>query len=219
MARAAKVLHRPVEVREALPVPRGAEDTERGQHRAGDVLKRLGTEVLKLKQGVLVGGDDPDQKPPFQVDGFLFVTDVDLYTARTDGVMAALISKLDCALVSVRRQREAFYKRKANPTKQRSRLVKELLRMAGRLRGLRGGDGSKGRPSRGDQTMAIEAGLPSHRKRCSPGSRAKIGARTSSSSMSSRPASRCLLGARIHSRQPPRGTLPHGWSRDRNAAP
>jgi len=137
VARAAKVLHRPVEVREALPVPRGAEDTERGQHRAADVLKRLGTEVLKLKQGVLVGGDDPDQKPPFQVDGFLFVTDVDLYTARTDGVMAALISKLDCALVSVRRQRESFYKRKANPTKQRSRLVKELLRMAGRLRGMK----------------------------------------------------------------------------------
>jgi predicted Zn-dependent protease len=137
VARAAKVLHRPIEVRELLPVPRGAEDTERGQHRAADVLKRLGAEVLKLKQGVLVGGDDPDQKPPFQVDGFLFVTDVDLYTARTDGVMGALISKLNCALVSVRRQREAFYKRKANPTKQRSRLVKELLRMGGRLRGMK----------------------------------------------------------------------------------
>ncbi len=50
VARAAKVLHRPIEVREALPVPRGAEDTERGQHRAADVLKRLGAEVLKLKQ-------------------------------------------------------------------------------------------------------------------------------------------------------------------------
>jgi predicted Zn-dependent protease len=86
---------------------------------------------------VLVGGEDPDQKPPFQVDGFLFVTDVDLYTAHTDGVMAALISKLNCALVSVRRQREAFYRRKANPVKQRARLVKELLRMGGRLRGMK----------------------------------------------------------------------------------
>jgi predicted Zn-dependent protease len=34
----------------------------------------------------------------------------------------------------VRRLREAFYRRKADPVKQRSRLVKELLRMAGRLR-------------------------------------------------------------------------------------
>ena len=137
VTRAAKVLHQPLEVREALPVPRGAEDTERGQHRAADVIKRLGTEVRKLKPGVLVGGEDPDQKPPFQVDGFLFVTDVDLYTAHTDGVMAALISKLNCALVSVRRQREAFYRRKANPVKQRARLVKELLRMGGRLRGMK----------------------------------------------------------------------------------
>jgi len=137
VARAAKVLRQPLEVREALPVPRGAEDTERGQHRAADVIKRLGTEVRKLKPGVLVGGEDPDQKPPFQVDGFLFVTDVDLYTANTDGVLGALISKLNCALVSVRRQREAFYRRKANPVKQRARLVKELLRMGGRLRGMK----------------------------------------------------------------------------------
>ena len=40
------------------------------------------------------------------------------------------------SVVSVRRQREAFYRRKADPNRQRSRLVKELLRMAGRLRGL-----------------------------------------------------------------------------------
>jgi archaemetzincin len=136
-ARAAKVLHQPVELREALPVPRGAEDAERGQHRAADVIQRLGNEVRKLKPGELVGADDPEAKPPFQVDGFIFVTDVDLYTARTDGVMAALISKLHCALISVRRQREAFYRRKADPVRQRARLVKELLRMAGRLRGMK----------------------------------------------------------------------------------
>lgn len=137
VARAAKVLHRPMEVREPLPVPRGAEDPERGQHRAAEVIKRLASEVLKLKQGELVGADDPEAKPPFQVDGFLFVTDVDLYTARTDGVLAALIAKLNCALISVRRQREAFYRRKADPVRQRARLVKELLRMAGRLRGMK----------------------------------------------------------------------------------
>jgi archaemetzincin len=137
VTRAVKVLHQPVEVREPLPVPRGAEDPARGQHRAADVIQRLGNEVRKLKQGVLVGADDPEAKPPFQVDGYVFVTDVDLYTARTDGVMAALISRLHCALISVRRQREAFYRRKADPVRQRARLVKELLRMAGRLRGMR----------------------------------------------------------------------------------
>jgi predicted Zn-dependent protease len=124
-------------VREGLPVPRGAEDPERGQHRAAEMIKRLGTEVLKLKQGALIGADDPEAKPPFQVDGFVFVTDVDLFTARTDGVMGALISGLHCALISVRRQREAFYRRRADPTRQRTRLVKELLRMTGRLRGMK----------------------------------------------------------------------------------
>jgi predicted Zn-dependent protease len=136
VARAAKVLHAPIEVREALPVPRGAEDQDRGQHRAAEILKRLSAEVLKLKQGLMVGGDDPEGKPPFSVDGFIFVTDVDLYTARTDGVLGALISTLNSAVISVRRQREAFYRRRADPNRQRTRLVKELLRMSGRLRGL-----------------------------------------------------------------------------------
>jgi predicted Zn-dependent protease len=38
--------------------------------------------------------------------------------------------------VSVRRLREAFYKRKADPAKQRARLVKMILYVLGRVRGL-----------------------------------------------------------------------------------
>jgi archaemetzincin len=136
LSRAAKVLHQPVELREPLPVPRGSEDPERGQHRAAVLMTRLGTEVRKLKPGKLVGTTDPDARPPFQPDGFLFVTDVDLFTAKTEGVVAALLSAKHCAVISVRRLREAFYRRKADPNRQRARLTKEILRMAGRLAGL-----------------------------------------------------------------------------------
>ena len=136
LGRAAKVLHQPVELRESLPVPRDSEDPERGQHRVATLLKRLGTEVLKLKPGALVGASDSEAKAPFQPDGFLFVTDVDLFTAKTEGVVAALISAKHCAVISVRRLREAFYRRKADPNRQRARLMKETLRMAGRLAGV-----------------------------------------------------------------------------------
>ena len=39
-------------------------------------------------------------------------------------------------MVSIRRLREAFYKRRADPVRQRARVVKEILRMAGRLAAL-----------------------------------------------------------------------------------
>jgi predicted Zn-dependent protease len=136
LGRASKVLHQPLELREALPIPRGSEDTERGQHRAAVLMNRLGTEVLKLKPGRVVGSSDPEAKPPFQPDGFLFITDVDLFTANSDGVVGALISSKHYAVISVRRLREAFYRRKADPARQRARLTKEILRMAGRLAGL-----------------------------------------------------------------------------------
>jgi archaemetzincin len=136
LARAAKVLHHPLELREPLPVPRGSEDPERGQHRAAVLMNRLGAEVLKLKSGKCVGAADAEAKPPFQPDGFVFITDVDLFTAKTEGVIGALISSKRYAVISVRRLREAFYRRKADPNRQRARLTKELLRMAGRLAGL-----------------------------------------------------------------------------------
>jgi len=136
MARAAKVIHRPLELRETLPVPHGTEDPDRGQHRAAMFMDRLGQEVLKLKPGKLVGSDDPDAKAPYQPDAYIFVTDVDLYTAKTEGVLSALITAKKRAVISVRRQREAFYRRKTNPNRQRSRLVKEILRMSARLAGV-----------------------------------------------------------------------------------
>ena len=92
--------------------------------------------MLKLKPGRLVGASDPEAKTPFAPDGYLFITDVDLYTARTEGVFGALISSKHRAVISVRRLREAFYRRKANPMRQRERLSKEILRMTGRMAGL-----------------------------------------------------------------------------------
>jgi len=136
MTRLAKGIRRPVELRGSLPIPRVAEDHERGQHRALTMMAELRSLVPQLEPGKLVGSEDPSAKLPPRADAYIFVTDVDLYTAKTDGVFGALISAKGLALVSLRRVREAFYRRPADLGKQRARLVKELLRMAGRLQGL-----------------------------------------------------------------------------------
>lgn len=135
--RAAKVLRQAIEVREGLKVPRGSEDIERGQHRAAALLGLLRTATVQTQPGKMIGGSDAAAKPPARPDAFVFVTDVDLFTAQTDGVFAVLDSAAKIAVISLRRLREAFYRRKADPARQRSRLVKELLRMAGRLQGLK----------------------------------------------------------------------------------
>jgi predicted Zn-dependent protease len=136
-ARAAKVLREPLELREALPVPHGTEDPGRGQHRASSFLEQLGREVRKLRPGRLVLGEgEVTGSPPPRPDAFVFVTDVDLYTANTEGVFAALVRAQNAAVISLRRLREAFHRRRADPNRQRARLVKEILRMAIRLRGL-----------------------------------------------------------------------------------
>jgi len=137
LVRVAKVLRQPVELRDSLPVPPGVEDRERGQFRAATLMSRLRSATPQLDPGKLVGSETPDAKPPAKPDAFLFVTDVDLFTARTDGVFAALMRTEGTGLVSVRRLREAFYRRKADPVRQRSRLVKELLRITGRLQGVK----------------------------------------------------------------------------------
>ena len=137
LLRAAKAIRQPIELRGSLPLPSGTEDTERGQHRAMAVMNELHGGIPRVGPGRLIGADDDSAKPPALPDAFIFVTDVDLFTAKTDGVFAALTSARGLALVSVRRLRESFYRRKADPNKQRARLVKELLRMAGRLRGLK----------------------------------------------------------------------------------
>lgn len=135
IARVAKVLRQPVELRDSISVPKGAEDPERGQHRAVELLNRMRASVIQLAPGKMIGGSDPDVKAPNKLDLLIFVTDVDLYTARTDGVFGALVSSKKIAVTSIRRLREAFYRRPSDVSKQRSRLVKELLRMAGRLLG------------------------------------------------------------------------------------
>lgn len=137
IGRAAKVLRQPIELRGSLPVPRVSEDPVRGQHRAATLMKRLRTSVLQLGPGELIGASESDAKPPLRPDAYLFVTDVDLFTAKTDGVLAALNSSEGLAVISLRRLREAFYRRKADPGKLRSRLTRELLRMSGRLQGLK----------------------------------------------------------------------------------
>ena len=136
-ARVAKLLRTPLEIRGKLPVPQGAHDSERGQFRASGVMKAARSMAPQLGSGALVGAEGDEQgKPPLKTDGYIFVTDVDLFTAKTDGVFGALVSAKGLALVSLRRIREAFYRRPADLGKQRVRLVKELQRMAGRLQGL-----------------------------------------------------------------------------------
>lgn len=137
VTRAAKVLRRPIEVRQGLKVPRGSEDVERGQHRAATLMGLLRTATVQTDPGKLVGVVDAGTQPPPRPDAFIFVTDVDLFTAKTDGVFAVLDSTQKIAVISVKRLREAFYRRKADPGRQRSRLAKEVLRMTGRLAGLK----------------------------------------------------------------------------------
>ncbi|NIM02208.1 MAG: hypothetical protein GTN89_14910 [Acidobacteria bacterium] len=134
--RVARLLRAPLEIRGRLPVPQAAHDTERGQFRAAELMKSARSMAPQLGSGALVGADGVlDDKPPLKTDGYIFVSDVDLFTANTDGVFAALISKAGLAVTSVRRLRESFYRRSADLNKQRSRLVKEMARMGARLRG------------------------------------------------------------------------------------
>jgi predicted Zn-dependent protease len=134
LTRVAKILKRPFELRATLPVPQTGEDRERGQFRASKLMTALRSLVPQHGPGRLVGVDEGE--PPLKPDAYLFVTDVDMFTANSDGASAALMSSKGLAVVSVRRLREAFHRRPADPVKQRTRLVKEIARMAGRLEGL-----------------------------------------------------------------------------------
>ena len=139
-ARAAKILHGAVDVRRAVAVPRGAEDVARGQHRAETLLTLLApTASAAAVEARVVPEGDPPPGPWIPAPGVpvVFVTDVDLFTRDREGVLAHAEPSRHVAVVSVRRLREAFWRRKADPGKQRARLVKELVHAAGTLRGLR----------------------------------------------------------------------------------
>ncbi len=140
--RIAKVLNKAVALRQTTPVPKAGDDPARGQHVAGPFLAELRGQLPRLAVAKTVGGaaaPDPAGAPAAagEVAGAtLFVTDVDLYKPNTDGVFGDIDAAAHVAVISVRRLREAFYKRKVDPVKARARLVKLALYVLGRARGL-----------------------------------------------------------------------------------
>ncbi len=138
LARVTKVIHKPIELREPAPLPRAGEDSSRGQHGAAELLAALRLGAPRLAVVKLVGGAASEGQPvPIpSPDAMVFVTDVDLFTPSTDGVFMHVTPAQHAGLVSVRRLREAFYRRRADPKRQRARLVKEILRAIGRAAGL-----------------------------------------------------------------------------------
>lgn len=147
--RVAKVLSKAIELRQPAPVPKAGDDQARGQHLAGPMLAALRGELPRLAVAKLAGAA-PAAAPvsAAQPDVALFFTDVDLYKPTTDGSFGDIDAPGRAAVLSVRRLREAFYKRKADPAKQRSRVVKLALYALGRVRGL---------PDCGDRSCAMSA--------------------------------------------------------------
>lgn len=144
-ARIAKILNKPVAVRRTASVPKAGEDAARGQHLAGPFLGDLRSQLARLPVVTSVGAPPapapatpggPPAAPGPAADASIFVTDVDLYKAQTDGVFGDVDAVAHVAVLSVRRLREAFYRRKADPARQRARLVKLALYALGRSLGL-----------------------------------------------------------------------------------
>jgi archaemetzincin len=131
--RLAKILHRPVTLRPAAAAPRAGEDPARGQYLAGPFHADLRGQLARLGPGKTLGGEGA---APAAWDATLFITDVDLYKPQTDGAFGDVDAAAHTAVLSVRRLREAFYKRKPDPGKARARLVKLGLYAIGRARGL-----------------------------------------------------------------------------------
>lgn len=147
LARVAKVIRKPVELRETAPLPGSSEDPSRGQHRAAELLASLRAAMAPLRVSKLVGAaTDGSPVPVPSPDATLFLTDVDIFGPNTEGVFSVHAPDKRAAVISVRRLREAFYRRRADPHRQRARLVKEILRAIGRLQGL---------PDCGDPTCAV----------------------------------------------------------------
>lgn len=135
--RISKIIRRPIELREPVPVPRESEDTTRNQHRAKTILDHLRRSMVRAKVSKLVGATASGAPvATTNPDATLFVTDVDLFTATKEGVFGHLDPAHKAGVLSVRRLREAFYRRKADPSRQRARLVKQMLRAIGITRDL-----------------------------------------------------------------------------------
>jgi predicted Zn-dependent protease len=139
LGRVSKALSRPVELRDAAALPKATEDPDRGQHDARALLVQLRSGLASLRAAKLVGAAASPSGPPVTLatpDAAVFVTDVDLFAPRVESVIADAAAPLRSALVSVRRLRESFYRRKPDRERQRARLTKEILRAVGRARGL-----------------------------------------------------------------------------------
>ncbi len=136
-ARVSKVIRAAVDLREPLPHPKSAEDAARGQFRAPAILAvaRGALPGLAVRKSVGAPAAGTPAPAPARAAAVL-VTDLDLYSPATDWVLSETDAARGLAVVSVRRLREAFYRRKADPAKQRARLAKETLRAIGRVRGL-----------------------------------------------------------------------------------
>jgi archaemetzincin len=135
--RVAKVLNKAVEVREPAPGPKAGHDAARGQHLSGPFLAELKAVLPRLKVAKLAGGaPSPAPVAAATPDVVVFVTDVDLYRPQTEGIFGEVDGPGRVAVVSVRRLREAFYRRKTDPARQRARLVKMILYAIGRVCGL-----------------------------------------------------------------------------------
>jgi archaemetzincin len=138
--RLARILNKAVTLRQVTPVPKAGDDPARGQHLAGPFLAELRGQLPRLPVAKIVGTvapPDPTGTPAAATaDAAVFVTDVDLYKPQTDGVFGDIDTASHVAVISVRRLREPFYRRKADPVKARTRLVKLALYVLGRARGL-----------------------------------------------------------------------------------
>jgi predicted Zn-dependent protease len=137
LSRVVKILTKPVELRAPAPVPRSSEDATRGQHRSAAFLSELRAAFPRLAVAKLVGAPGPSSPiPADSYDAIVFVTDADLFRPDTDAVFGEIDPKARAAVLSVRRLREAFYRRKADPARQRTRVVKGVVQAIGRIHGL-----------------------------------------------------------------------------------
>lgn len=153
--RATKSLGLEIQVAKPVPMPVGHFEAARGQSEARKVLAAVPATVVpkpkpapgttadptatKAAQlspmesfGSRVHGPAPPTAvppapkgpiPPVKVG----VTDADIYSGLKDFVFVIAEPEQRRALVSVRRVKEAFWKRKSDPPRQQTRLVKELL--------------------------------------------------------------------------------------------
>src|SRR5437764_857223 len=113
--RLAKILNTPVALRAPAAVPKAGDDPKRGQHLAGPFLSDLRLQLPRLAPIKQVGSAPAAEPPapgPSSTTAVIFITDVDLYKPQTDGVFGDIDGAAHVAVLSVRRLREAFYKRK-----------------------------------------------------------------------------------------------------------